>query len=76
MARESILETYKVDTTKPFAIEHETNADTNSLRILISGKLAVRCDDIFLHFIHPFEFVNSVEWQSRNLESPDHKYQV
>jgi hypothetical protein len=34
------------------------------LRILMSGKLAAKCDDTFLHFVQPFEFINSIEWRS------------
>jgi len=34
-------------------------------RILLSGKMAVKCDEIFLHYVSQFEFVDSVEWRRR-----------
>jgi len=42
-----------------------------SVRILLSGKLAVKCDEIFLHFVNPFEFVDSVEWRRRRPRTSD-----
>jgi hypothetical protein len=35
-----------------------------------------RCDDIFLHFVTPFEFVDSIEWKSRESSVPPVTYQV
>ena len=65
----------KLRAGKAFVTENDTEVEPK-LRILLSGKLTVKCDDIFLHFVQPFEFVDSVEWWARGKDRPDENYQV
>ena len=60
---------------KQLSAENET-PQLPQLRILLSGKLSVRCDEVFLHYVSPFEFVDSVEWSMRNLGAPSKVHQV
>lgn len=60
---------------KGFAIANDTELGVK-LRILLSGKLAVKCDEIFLHFVMPLEFVDSIEWRARDQENPSKFFQV
>ena len=60
---------------KAFVTENDTEVKP-VLRILLSGKLTVKCDDIFLHFVQPLEFVDSVEWWAKGKDNPDENYQV
>ena len=71
--KDSYMETLRAG--KSLAVENETDL-SDSLRILLSGKLAVKCDETFLHFVQPFEFVNSVEWRAAELDRPAEHYQV
>ena len=74
ITRDAHIETVRAG--RPVSVEGETPLDGGDLRVLLSGKIAVRCDDIFLHFVQPFEFVNSVEWRSMQLDRPAEHYQV
>ena len=38
--------------------------------------MAVSCDEVFLHFIQPLEFVDSLEFRSRQEESPSPFFSV
>ncbi|TRY67888.1 hypothetical protein TCAL_05175 [Tigriopus californicus] len=74
----SLTKDYSVDMIRAgetFASENETRIGPR-LRVLLHGKLRVKCDDTFLHFIHPNEFVDSIEWRSRYTDNPDDKFQV
>ena len=60
-----------------FALEGFTKMD-DQLNILISGRLSVKSENVLLHTIHPYEFVNSVEWEAMKTESSeiDRRYSV
>lgn len=45
-----------------FAVEGKTPID--KLSVLISGRVRVTVNGEFLHFIHPFQFLDSPEWDS------------
>ena len=38
------------------------------LCLLMSGRLSVKSEGVLLHTIHPYEFVNSVEWEAMKME--------
>ena len=65
---------------RTFAIENDTETaskdDARPLRILLTGKLAVKCDDVFLHFIQPLEFVDSIEWWAKTQANPANVFKV
>ena len=60
-----------------FALEGFTKMD-DQLNILMSGRLSVKSENVLLHTIHPYEFVNSVEWEAMKTESSeiDRRYSV
>ncbi|XP_040899360.1 popeye domain-containing protein 3 [Toxotes jaculatrix] len=45
-----------------FAIEGKTNID--KLSVLLSGRIRVTVNGEFLHYIYPFQFLDSPEWDS------------
>lgn len=45
-----------------FAIEGKTSID--KLSVLLSGRVRVTVNGEFLHYIHPFQFLDSPEWDS------------
>ena len=47
-----------------FCQEHRSTVE-KKLHILLSGMMTVRCDGLFLQAIQPNEFIDSVEWKSR-----------
>ncbi|KAL1454962.1 hypothetical protein WDU94_009089 [Cyamophila willieti] len=57
-----------------YAIEERTSADER-LSILLRGKMNVTCDDTHLHYVCPFQFVDSPEFVS-NQNTSDELYQV
>ncbi|CAH2992142.1 unnamed protein product [Chilo suppressalis] len=57
-----------------YAIEEVTPADER-LSILLKGKMRVSCDETHLHFIQPYQFVDSPEWEA-NREQSDDVFQV
>lgn len=71
--REATIDTVRAG--KMFAVENETNIG-GKLRILLAGKMAVTCDEIFLHFVQPMELVDSIEYRAREQDLPDKKFQV
>ena len=73
LMKDSYMDTLRAG--KSLAVENETDL-SESLRVLLSGKLAVKCDETFLHFVQPFEFVDSIEWRAREGPNPGDKSQV
>ncbi|XP_066908335.1 blood vessel epicardial substance [Halyomorpha halys] len=57
-----------------YAIEDVTNADER-LSILLKGKLKVSCDNIHLHYINSYQFIDSPEWEAGHVTS-DELFQV
>ncbi|KAI5731663.1 blood vessel epicardial substance-like isoform X1 [Diaphorina citri] len=57
-----------------YAIEERTSADER-LSILLRGKMTVTCNDTHLHYVCPFQFVDSPEYMSCQ-NSSDELYQV
>ncbi|MEQ2222568.1 hypothetical protein ILYODFUR_027640 [Ilyodon furcidens] len=45
-----------------FAVEEKTQID--KLSVLLSGRIRVTVKGEFLHYIHPFQFLDSPEWDS------------
>lgn len=52
-----------------FCLEGYTNVE-DKLHILMSGRMSVKCDGVFLHNINPNEFVDSIEWKAKEFENP------
>ena len=52
-----------------FCLEGYTRVE-DKLHILMSGRMSVKCDGVFLHNINPNEFVDSIEWNAKDY---DHK---
>ncbi|KAL4710529.1 hypothetical protein ACJJTC_008931, partial [Scirpophaga incertulas] len=57
-----------------YAVEEVTPADER-LSILLKGKMRVSCDETHLHYIQPYQFVDSPEWEA-NREQSDDVFQV
>uniref|UniRef100_A0A8D8Z0Q2 Blood vessel epicardial substance n=1 Tax=Cacopsylla melanoneura TaxID=428564 RepID=A0A8D8Z0Q2_9HEMI len=57
-----------------YAIEERSSADER-LSILLRGKMNVTCDNTHLHYVAPFQFVDSPEFVS-NQNTSDELYQV
>ena len=53
-----------------FCLENYTKVE-HRLHILMSGRMCVKCDGMFLHNIGPNEFVDSVEWKAKDFENTD-----
>ncbi|XP_056107628.1 popeye domain-containing protein 3 [Rhinichthys klamathensis goyatoka] len=53
---------HTIDKEQCFAIEGKTPID--KLSVLVSGRIRVTVNGEFLHFIHPFQFLDSPEWDS------------
>ncbi|KAJ0179944.1 hypothetical protein K1T71_004535 [Dendrolimus kikuchii] len=64
----------RLDPGEAYAVEEMTPADER-LSILIKGKMRVSCDDTHLHYIQPYQFVDSPEWEA-NREQSDDVFQV
>lgn len=58
-----------------FCLERWTNVE-DKLHILMSGKMSVKCDGLYLHSIQSNEFVDSVEWKSRLAGQSSPTFQV
>ena len=58
-----------------FALEGCTKVE-DRLLILMSGRLSVKADNVLLHTVSPYEFVNSVEWEATKLQTRDQTYRV
>ena len=52
-----------------FCLEGYTSVE-EKLHILMSGRMSVKCDGVFLHNINPNEFVDSIEWKAKEFENP------
>ena len=50
-----------------FCLEGYTKVE-DKLHILMSGRMSVKCDGVFLHNINPNEFVDSIEWKAKEFE--------
>ncbi|XP_059472060.1 blood vessel epicardial substance-like [Neocloeon triangulifer] len=72
MTREGRLLT--LDPGDTYAIEDITPAN-DRLSVLLRGKLRVSCDQTYLHFINPQQFVDSPEWEASRV-GPNHVFQV
>ncbi|CAB3377214.1 Hypothetical predicted protein [Cloeon dipterum] len=72
MTREGRLLTLEPGDT--YAIEDITPAN-DRLSVLLRGKLRVTCDQTYLHFINPQQFVDSPEWEASRV-GPNHVFQV
>ncbi|XP_037874970.1 blood vessel epicardial substance [Bombyx mori] len=64
----------RLEPGEAYAVEDVTPADER-LSILIKGKLRVSCDETHLHYIQPYQFVDSPEWEA-NREQSDDVFQV
>ncbi|XP_026729637.1 blood vessel epicardial substance-like [Trichoplusia ni] len=64
----------RLDPGEAYAVEEVTPADER-LSILLKGKMRVSCDETHLHFIQPYQFVDSPEWEA-NREQSDDVFQV
>ncbi|KAG7299416.1 hypothetical protein JYU34_016369 [Plutella xylostella] len=64
----------RLDAGEAYAVEEVTPADER-LSILLKGKLRVSCDGTHLHFVQPYQFVDSPEWEA-NREQSDNVFQV
>ncbi|GBP44376.1 Popeye domain-containing protein 3 [Eumeta japonica] len=64
----------RLDPGEAYAVEEVTPADER-LSILIKGKMRVSCDETHLHYITPYQFVDSPEWEA-NREQSDDVFQV
>ena len=54
-----------------FCLEGYTKVE-DKIHILMSGRMSVKCDGVFLHNINPNEFVDSIEWKAKEFEvDPD-----
>ena len=50
-----------------FSLENYTKVE-DKIHILMSGRMSVKCDGVFLHNINPSEFVDSIEWKAKEFE--------
>ena len=50
-----------------FSLEGYTKVE-DKIHILMSGRMSVKCDGVFLHNINPNEFVDSIEWKAKEFE--------
>ncbi|KAG6448587.1 hypothetical protein O3G_MSEX005607 [Manduca sexta] len=64
----------RLEPGEAYALEEVTPADER-LSILIKGKMRVSCDETHLHYIQPYQFVDSPEWEA-NREQSDDVFQV
>ncbi|XP_049866240.1 blood vessel epicardial substance-like [Pectinophora gossypiella] len=64
----------RLEPGEAYAVEEVTPADER-LSILLKGKMRVSCDETHLHFIQPYQFVDSPEWEA-NREQSDDVFQV
>ncbi|XP_045513203.1 blood vessel epicardial substance-like [Pieris brassicae] len=64
----------KLEPGEAYAVEEVTPADER-LSILLKGKMKVSCDETHLHYIQPYQFVDSPEWEA-NREQSDDVFQV
>ncbi|XP_061710526.1 blood vessel epicardial substance-like [Cydia pomonella] len=64
----------RLEPGEAYAVEDVTPADER-LSILLKGKMRVSCDDTHLHFIQPYQFIDSPEWEA-NREQSDDVFQV
>ncbi|CAB3242888.1 unnamed protein product [Arctia plantaginis] len=64
----------RLDPGEAYAVEEVTPADER-LSILLRGKMRVSCDETHLHFIQPYQFIDSPEWEA-NREQSDDVFQV
>ncbi|KAJ2946939.1 hypothetical protein O0L34_g16283 [Tuta absoluta] len=64
----------RLEPGEAYAVEDVTPADER-LSILLKGKMRVSCDGTHLHFIQPYQFVDSPEWEA-NREQSDDVFQV
>ncbi|XP_029688249.1 popeye domain-containing protein 3 isoform X2 [Takifugu rubripes] len=55
-------EVHNLEPDHCFAVEGRTAID--KLSVLLSGRVRVTVNGEFLHFIHPFQFLDSPEWDS------------
>ncbi|XP_075710846.1 popeye domain-containing protein 2 isoform X2 [Rhinoderma darwinii] len=56
------MEVYSLSADQSYALEGKTPIDRLSL--LISGRVKVSLDGQFLHYIFPYQFLDSPEWES------------
>ncbi|XP_041976560.1 blood vessel epicardial substance-like [Aricia agestis] len=64
----------RLEPGEAYAVEEVTPADER-LSILLKGKMRVSCDETHLHYIQPYQFVDSPEWEA-NREQSDDVFQV
>ncbi|XP_068630454.1 blood vessel epicardial substance-like [Battus philenor] len=64
----------RLEPGEAYAFEEVTPADER-LSILLKGKMRVSCDETHLHYIQPYQFVDSPEWEA-NREQSDDVFQV
>ncbi|XP_053602958.1 blood vessel epicardial substance-like [Plodia interpunctella] len=64
----------RLEPGEAYAVEDVTPADER-LSILMKGKMRVSCDETHLHYIQPYQFVDSPEWEA-NREQSDDVFQV
>ncbi|KPI97935.1 Blood vessel epicardial substance [Papilio xuthus] len=64
----------RLEAGEAYALEDVTPADER-LSILLKGKMRVSCDETHLHYIQPYQFVDSPEWEA-NREQSDDVFQV
>ncbi|CAH0727765.1 unnamed protein product, partial [Brenthis ino] len=64
----------KLEPGEAYAVEEVTPADER-LSILLKGKMRVSCDETHLHYIQPYQFVDSPEWEA-NRDLSDDVFQV
>ena len=50
-----------------FCLEGYTGVE-DKIHILMSGRMSVKCDGVFLHNINPNEFVDSIEWKAKEFD--------
>ena len=50
-----------------FCLEGYTKVE-DKIHILMSGRMSVKCDGVFLHNINPNEFIDSIEWKAKEFE--------
>ncbi|XP_054262612.1 blood vessel epicardial substance-like [Macrosteles quadrilineatus] len=72
LTREASL--LQLNTGENYAKEDSTPADER-LSILLRGKLKVSVEGMHLHYIHPFQFIDSPEWEAGH-ETSDDLFQV
>ncbi|XP_045764633.1 blood vessel epicardial substance-like isoform X1 [Maniola jurtina] len=64
----------RLEPGEAYAVEEVTPADER-LSIILKGKMRVSCDETLLHYIQPYQFVDSPEWEA-NREQSDDVFQV